>query len=128
MDYTFHRTVPGSFEDIVSRVTNALKVEGFGVLTEIDVQATLKAKLGENFRPYRILGACNPSLAHKALMAESRVGVMLPCNVIVQQTGPDEIEVAAIDPSGPMQAIGNPELSSVASEVGEKLSRVVMSF
>ncbi|PSC03545.1 hypothetical protein SLNSH_18050 [Alsobacter soli] len=128
MEYTFHRTVPGSFDEVVSRVTEALKAEGFGVLSDIDVQATLKAKLGEDFRPYRILGACNPPLAHKALSNEPRVGVMLPCNVVVQQTGEQQVEVAAINPAAPMQAIGNPALDSVATEVGTRLSRVVASL
>ncbi len=128
MEYTVHRTLTGSFDDVVRRVTEALKAEGFGVLSDIDVQATLKAKLGESFRPYRILGACNPPLAHKALLAEPRVGVMLPCNVVVQETGDHAIEVAAINPAAPMQAIGNPALDAVAAEVGERLSRVVTSL
>ena len=128
MEYTVHRTLSGSFDDVVRRVTEALKVEGFGVLSDIDVQATLKAKLGESFRPYRILGACNPPLAHKALLAEPRVGVMLPCNVVVQETGEHTAEVAAINPAAPMQAIGNPKLDAVAAEVGQRLSRVVTSL
>ena len=128
MEYAFSRTVSGSFEDVVSRVIEALKGEGFGILSDIDVQATLKAKLGESFRPYRILGACNPPLAHQALLAEPRIGVMLPCNVIVQQAGEQQVEVAAINPAAPMQAIGNPKLDSVAGEVGAKLSRVVASL
>lgn len=128
MEYTVHRTLSGSFDDIVRRVTDALKAEGFGVLSDIDVQATLKAKLGESFRPYRILGACNPPLAHKALLAEPRVGVMLPCNVVVQEMSDHAIEVAAINPAAPMQAIGNPALDAVAAEVGERLSRVVAAL
>lgn len=125
MEYTVHRTLSGSFDDVVQRVTDALRAEGFGVLSDIDVQATLKSKLGENFRPYRILGACNPPLAHRALLAEPRVGVMLPCNVVVQETGDRSVEVAAINPAAPMKAIGNPALDAVAAEVGERLSRVV---
>lgn len=128
MDYTFHRTLSGSFEDAVGRVIEGLKAEGFGVLSDIDVQATLKAKLGESFRPYRILGACNPPLAHKALLAEPRVGVMLPCNVVVQQAAEGQVEVAAINPAAPMQAIGNPALDAVASEVGARLSRVLAAL
>ena len=125
MEYTVHRTLSGSFDDVVQRVTDALRAEGFGVLSDIDVQATLKSKLGENFRPYRILGACNPPLAHRALLAEPRVGVMLPCNVVVQETGDRSVDVAAINPAAPMKAIGNPALDAVAAEVGERLSRVV---
>ena len=128
MEYTVHRTLSGSFDDVVRRVTDALKGEGFGVLSDIDVQATLKAKLGEDFRRYRILGACNPPLAHKVLLSEPRVGVMLPCNVVVQETGDNAVEVAAINPAAPMQAIGNPALDAVAAEVGTRLSRVVASL
>jgi glyoxylase-like metal-dependent hydrolase (beta-lactamase superfamily II)/uncharacterized protein (DUF302 family) len=125
MDYNFRRTVEGTIDTVVPRVVNALKVEGFGVLTEIDIQATLKAKLGEDFRPYRILGACNPSLALQALKAEPRVGVMLPCNVIVHQTGTNEVEIASINPAAPMRAVGNPKLDPIAEEVGARLGRVI---
>lgn len=128
MEYTSHRTVPGPFEGVVERVVDALKAEGFGVLSDIDVRATLKAKLGEDVLPYRILGACNPPLAHKALAAEPRVGVMLPCNVVVHDVGGGQVEVAAINPASAMQAIGNPQLDGIAAEVGARLARVVASL
>jgi uncharacterized protein (DUF302 family) len=128
MDYTFHRTIPGTVDSIVPRVIEALKAEGFGVLTDIDIQATLKAKLGADFRPYRILGACNPPLAHRALTAEPRVGVMLPCNVVVQQADPNEVEIAAINPAAAMRAIGNTALDPVAEDVGRRLAKVVAAI
>ena len=106
-------------------MTEALKREGFGLLTDIDVKATMKAKLGEEFRPYRILGACNPQLAHRALMLEDKIGTMLPCNVIVQQHADGTAEVSAVDPVASMQAIENPRLAEVAKEVRAKLERVV---
>lgn len=113
-----------SFEEAIQRVTDALKVEGFGVLTDIDIQATLKKKLDVDFRPYRILGACNPPFAHKALLAEDKIGIMLPCNVIVQQTE-DGIEVAAVDPMVSMQAVENKDLAEIAGEVQSKLKSVI---
>jgi len=125
MKYYIARRIETGFDDAVSRVTAALKNEGFGVLTDIDVAATLKGKIGVEFRPYRILGACNPSLAHKALSAEDKVGVMLPCNVIVQAVEGGKIEIAAIDPRAAMERIGNPALSALAAEVAERLSRAV---
>ncbi len=125
MSYCLTREVDGNFDDVVSRVVEALKSEGFGVLTEIDVAATLKAKIGVDFRKYRILGACNPGLAHKALSAESDIGVMLPCNVVVQEHSPDRIEIAAIDPVATMARVGNPALEAIAGEVRQKLERVV---
>ncbi len=125
MSYHISRTIEGGFEAAIARVTAALLAEGFGVLTQIDVTATLKAKLGQDFRPYRILGACNPGLALQALQAEDKVGVMLPCNVVVQQRDDGEIEISAIDPSAPMRAIGNPALDAVAAIVREKLQKVV---
>jgi uncharacterized protein (DUF302 family) len=128
MDYTSHRTVPGPFDHVVTRVVEALKAEGFGVLSDIDVRATLKAKLGEDVPPYRILGACNPPLAHRALAVEPRVGVMLPCNVVVHEVGGGAVEVAAINPAAAMQAIGNPHLDGIAAEVGARLARVVASL
>ena len=106
-------------------MTEALKREGFGVLTDIDVSATMKAKLGEDFRPYRILGACNPQLAHRALQLEDKIGTMLPCNVIVQQHEGGGVEVSAVDPVASMQAIRNPGLAEVAKLVQVKLKKVV---
>ncbi len=125
MKYYHEKTLKNvSFEEAIQQVTDALKEEGFGVLTEIDVQATLKKKLDEDFRPYRILGACNPSYAHKALIAEDKIGVMLPCNVIVQQKQ-DGVEVAAVDPMASMQAIVNKDLVKIAEEIQLKLKSVI---
>ncbi len=125
MTYHFSKTLHLSMDAAVANVTAALKQEGFGILTEIDVQKTLKAKIDVDFRPYRILGACNPGLAHKALLAEDKIGVMLPCNVIVQETSPGVVEVSAVDPVASMQAIENPGLGGVAREVQAKLQRVI---
>jgi uncharacterized protein (DUF302 family) len=128
MSYYISRTIESGFDGAVARVVDALKREGFGVLTDIDVASTMKQKLGVAFRPYRILGACNPALAHKALSAEDKVGVMLPCNVIVQETGAGKIEVAAIDPRAAMERVGNPALADLAREVADKLARVVSTI
>ena len=125
MSYHFSKRLDVSFDRAVARVTEALKREGFGVLTDIDVSATMKAKLGENFRPYRILGACNPHLAHRALQLEDKIGTMLPCNVVVQEHAGGKVEVSAVDPVASMQAIENPELSEVANEVRGRLRKVV---
>ncbi|MEG6509840.1 DUF302 domain-containing protein [Methyloligella sp. 2.7D] len=125
MSYHFSRTIDAPFDAVVARVIAALKTEGFGVLTDIDVSATMKAKLGEDFRPYRILGACNPKLAFHALQVEDKIGTMLPCNVIVQQTPDGAVEVSAVDPAASMQAVDNPALAPVAKEVGGKLQRVI---
>jgi uncharacterized protein (DUF302 family) len=122
------RIIESGFDKAVARVVDALKGEGFGVLTDIDVAATMKQKLGIEFRPYRILGACNPPLAHKALTAEDKVGVMLPCNVIVQEAGAGKVEVAAIDPRAAMERAGNPALTDLANEVADKLTRVVSAI
>ena len=125
MKYYHEKTLKGiSFEEAIQKVTAALKEEGFGVLTEIDVQATLKKKLGEDFRPYRILGACSPPFAHKALLAEDKIGAMLPCNVIVQQNK-EGIEVAAVDPVASMQAVENKDLAEIAEEIRGKLKAVI---
>lgn len=121
MTYYFTRTLNLPFEVAVARTKAALAEEGFGVLTEIDVAQTLKAKIGADFRPYRILGACNPTLAHEALRLEDKVGTMLPCNVVVQDAGGGRTEVAAIDPEASMQAIDNPQLLAQAATVGAKL-------
>lgn len=125
MQYSFNKILEMSFNDAVNRVTDELKNEGFGVLTDIDVQMTLKQKLDVDFRKYRILGACNPQFAYKALKAESRIGTMLPCNVIVQATEQNKIEVSAIDPIASMQSIENQELKDIAHEVQAKLKKVV---
>lgn len=128
MSYYFSKKVKGTFEGIEDRVRNALKKEGFGVLTEIDVKGTLKKKMDVDFRKYKILGACNPPFAYKALLAEDKIGTMLPCNVIVQEMAEGEVEVAAIDPIASMQAIENETLAPVAIEVQRKLKNVIDSF
>ena len=125
MQYYFSKTLRMPFDAVIGAVTEELKKEGFGILTDIDVQATLKKKLGVEFKKYRILGACNPNFAHKALQAESRIGTMLPCNVIVQETEGGDIEVSAIDPIASMQAIENPGLGEIAKQVRAKLKKVI---
>ena len=125
MSYYFSTTITGNFEDIVQKTKEALKKEGFGVLTDIDVTSTLKKKLDVDFKKYRILGACNPPFAFKALQVEDKIGTMLPCNVIVQEIDDGEIEVAAIDPIASMQAIKNPELGKIANQIQEKLKKVI---
>ncbi len=125
MSYYISKTVELSFDQAIARVTEELKKEGFGILTEIDVQQTLKKKLDVDFRKYRILGACNPPLAYKALQAEDKIGVMLPCNVIVQETANGEAEVSAVDPIASMQAIDNPSLRALAEDVQTKLKKVI---
>ena len=127
MGYYFSRRIEMSFDEALGRVTAALREEGFGILTEINVQETLRKKLGVNFRPYRILGACNPQYAYKALQAEDKIGTMLPCSVIVQEHGAGDVEVAAIDPVASMQAIGNPALTELAREVQTRLKRALES-
>ena len=123
--YGFSVQMSCGFDEAVERVTEALKTEGFGVLTEIDVKATLKKKLDVDFRNYRILGACNPPYAYEALRAEDKIGTMLPCSVIVQETPTGAVEVAAIDPIASMQAVDNPALGGVAVEVQTKLKTVI---
>lgn len=125
MSYYFAQTLSTSFDDAVARATAALKEEGFGIITEIDLKETFKRKLDVDFRRYKILGACNPNLAFEALKLEDKVGTMLPCNVIVQELGPEQVEVAAIDPVASMQAIGNPELSEKAQAVRRKLQDAI---
>jgi len=128
MSYYFSTTLDGSVEQVRSRVEEALKAEGFGVLTEIDVQATLKKKLGEDMAPYLILGACNPQFAHKALQAENKIGTMLPCNVILRATDGGRVEVAAVDPIASMQGVDNASLGAIAEQVQQKLRRVIESL
>jgi uncharacterized protein (DUF302 family) len=128
MSYYFNKTLKISFDEAVARVKDELKKEGFGILTEIDVQETLKKKLNVDFRKYRILGACNPPFAYQALQAEDKIGTMLPCNVIVQELAEGNVEVAAIDPIASMQAIKNPKLQGVAEQVQAKLKKVIDSL
>lgn len=128
MSYYFSKRQEMSFDQAIAHVTEALKGEGFGVLTEIDVKATLKKKLDVDFRNYRILGACNPAFAYRALQEEDKIGTMLPCNVIVQEVGEGVVEVAAIDPVASMQAVDNPALGGVAVQVQAKLKQVVESL
>lgn len=128
MRYYFSKTLTLPFDAAVARVTDTLKAEGFGILTDIDVAATMKAKLNVDFRPYRILGACNPALAHQALLAEDKVGTMLPCNVVVQDAGHGSVEIAAIDPVASMSAIDNPQLKEAAQVVRQKLKNVVAAL
>ncbi len=125
MSYYFARTIDTPFEAAVGRTRDALAKQGFGVMTEIDVAKTLKTKIGVDFRPYLILGACNPALAYEALKLEDKVGTMLPCNVVVQDAGGGRTEIAAIDPVASMQAIDNPQLKAKASDVAEKLKAVL---
>ena len=128
MTYHFSKTLDLGMDAAVAKVTEALKTEGFGILTEIDVQKTLKAKIDVDFRPYRILGACNPGFAHQALLAEDKIGTMLPCNVIVQEHAPGKVEVSAVDPMESMKAIDNPALGAIATQVREKLAGVIKNL
>jgi uncharacterized protein (DUF302 family) len=125
MSYHFSKTLDMPFDEAISATTESLKKHGFGVLTEIDVKETLKKKLGVDFRPYRILGACNPKMAYQALQAEDKIGTMLPCNVIVQQHEDGRIEVSAVDPVASMQAIQNPALADTAGEVRGMLRKAI---
>ncbi len=127
MSYYFSKKTDLGFTEAIEKVTEALKSEGFGILTEIDVKETLKKKLDVNFRPYKILGACNPPFAYKALQAEDKVGIMLPCNVIVQEKE-DGVEIAAVDPVASMQAIDNPKLGEIAEEIRVRLHKAIDSL
>tara|TARA_B100001057_G_C22271607_1_gene727149 strand:- start:74 stop:463 length:390 start_codon:yes stop_codon:yes gene_type:complete len=126
--YYIATTLDRPFDEAISLTEDALKEQGFGVVTRIDMQETLKKKIGVDFRPYVILGACNPKLAHEALQMEDKVGTMLPCNVIVQDGGDGKTEVAAIDPVASMQAIGNPDLNTAAEAVRGGLQKVIDSL
>ncbi|MBU1065814.1 DUF302 domain-containing protein, partial [bacterium] len=117
MPYYFSKVLSSGFDDAIQKVTEALKTEGFGVLSRIDVQKAMQEKMGVDFQKYLILGACNPPFAYQALLAEDKIGTMLPCNIIVQELNEGQIEVAAIDPVASMQAIQNEELASIAIEV-----------
>ena len=127
MAYYFSKTLDAPFDEAVEKTTAALKQHGFGVLTRIDVKNTLKEKIGAEFRPYVILGACNPHMAHEALQAEDKIGTMLPCNVIVQAVD-GKSEVAAVDPVASMQAIENPALAAIATKVRDELKAAVQSL
>lgn len=128
MKYYINKTIAANFDQAIELVTEALKTEGFGVLSEIDIQQKLKEKLDVDFRKYKILGACNPPNAHKALQQEDKIGTMLPCNVIVQEIGENQVEVAAVDPVASMMSVENNELAIIAGEIKLKLERVIASF
>ena len=125
MRYYFSKTIDGSFDNAIQKVTEALKAEGFGILTEIDIKATLKKKLDVDFYNYKILGACNPPFAYKALLAEDKIGTMLPCNVIVQEKVQGKVEVSAVDPAASMQAIENKGLTDIATEIKARLQKII---
>jgi len=126
MSYYINKTLSGiSFQEGIDRITESLKKEGFGILTEIDIKATLKKKLDVDFHNYRILGACNPPYAYKALQAEDKIGTMLPCNVIVQEKANGDIEISAVDPIASMQAIQNENLGTLANEIRDKLKACI---
>lgn len=128
MSYHFSKKISDDMQSVIEQATAALAAEGFGVLTTIDVQATLKKKIDVDFRPYVILGACNPGFAHQALLAEDKIGTMLPCNVIVQQAEDGMVEVSAVDPMASMSAVENESLGPIAIEVQEKLKAVIASL
>lgn len=128
MEYYINKEIKSDFDDVVKLVRESLKNEGFGVLTEIDIHEKLKEKLNVDFRKYKILGACNPPYAYKALQKEDKIGTMLPCNVIIQELDNNDIEVAAVDPVASMQAVKNEELAYIATEIKEKLMRVISSL
>lgn len=128
MSYYINKTIFTDFDTAVHKVTEQLKLEGFGVLTEIDVKDTLKKKINIDFRRYKILGACNPPNAYKALSSEPYIGLMLPCNVLVQETEDGNIDVSVVDPQASMQAVNNPELEDISGEIKVKLKRVLKSL
>ncbi|MBC7627127.1 DUF302 domain-containing protein [Ferruginibacter sp.] len=125
MRYYFSKILNENFDNAIQKVADALKAEGFGILTEIDIKVTLKKKLDVDFYNYKILGACNPPFAYKALLAEDKIGTMLPCNVIVQEKVPGQIEVSAVDPAASMQAIENKDLQDIAIEIRTRLQKVI---
>lgn len=128
MNYYFSKTLNISFEEAIGRVKDELKKEGFGILTEIDVKETLKKKLNVDFKKYKILGSCNPPFAYQALQVEDKIGTMLPCNVIVQETTESKVEISAVDPVASMQAVENPALKEIAAEIRDKLKKVIDSL
>jgi uncharacterized protein (DUF302 family) len=125
MRYYFSKKIPLDFDGTVRRTVDALKQEGFGTICDIDIRDTFKKKIGVNFRNYRILGACNPKLAHEALQLEDKIGIMLPCNVVVQDAGDGWTEIAAIDPVASMSAVDNDELKQAAAQVGARLKAAI---
>jgi uncharacterized protein (DUF302 family) len=125
MEYYFSKMISCSFDEAINRVTDVLKSEGFGIISEIRMNEKLKEKLGVDFKKYTILGACNPSYAYKALQVEDKIGTMLPCNIVVQELSENHIEVAAVNPIASMMAIQNPALVGIAEEVTEKLKEVI---
>ena len=126
MNYYFSKSLINvTFDEAIQKVTESLKEEGFGILTEIDIKATLKKKLDVDFYNYKILGACNPPFAYQALLAEDKIGTMLPCNVIVQEKEAGQVEVSAVDPAASMQAIENKDLQTIANEISAKLQKVI---
>ena len=129
MNYYFSKSLINvTFDEAIQKVTESLKEEGFGILTEIDIKATLKKKLDVDFYNYKILGACNPPFAYKALLAEDKIGAMLPCNVIVQEKEAGQVEVSAVDPVASMQAIENDELMDIANEIRARLQKVIKAL
>ncbi|WHF51654.1 DUF302 domain-containing protein [Chryseobacterium gotjawalense] len=129
MNYYFSKSLVNiTFDEAVQKVTDSLMEEGFGILTEIDIKATLKKKLDVDFYNYKILGACNPPYAYKALLAEDKIGTMLPCNVIVQEKETGHVEVSAVDPGASMQAVENKDLQSIANEISAKLQKVIKAL
>lgn len=128
MEYYISTKLNTSFDEAIDLVAEKLKDQGFGILTEIDVKATMKKKLDVDFYNYKILGACNPPFAHKALLAEDKIGVLLPCNVIVQEKEQGTIEISAVDPLASMQAVQNPDLAEIATEVTNRLKKMIESL
>ena len=128
MSYYFSKVLQSDFDTAIERTTEALKQQGFGIITEIDVKETFRKKLDIDFQKYRILGACNPKLAHEALRLEDKIGTMLPCNVVVQEVAPGRIEIAAIDPVASMQAVDNPKLRQAAEQVQALLKKAIAAL
>ncbi len=128
MDYYYSKILAGDFDNVIEKVTDELKKEGFGILTDIDMQSALKKKLDVDYKKYRILGACNPQFAYKALQSEDKIGTMLPCNVIVQEHENGKVEVSAVNPEVSMMGVKNESLSGIAGEVGEMLEWVIKNL
>lgn len=129
MDYYYSKNLEDiSFDEVIEKVTQVLKDEGFGILTEIDVKETLRNKLDVDFNPYKILGACNPPFAYKVLQAENKIGTMLPCNIIVQNNQDGTVEVSAVNPVASMQAVNNDDLAEIAQTINQKLQTVIKNL